>query len=137
MISSIHQPKQNSFYFATVVINMNVYGRRLKTCSMSPLTGYRRSGSCDVDANDSGTHTVCAIVTKPFLRYTYAQGNDLITPRPGFPGLKPGNKWCLCALRWLEAYEAGVAPPILGEATNIHTLRYIPSEVMTKYLLDV
>ena len=116
---------------------MNVYGRRLKSCSTNPLTGYQRTGSCILDPNDEGTHTVCAIVTNDFLYYTYTKGNDLITPRRGFRGLREGDKWCLCALRWLEAYHAGAAPYVIGEATHIGTLRYVPFDILKPYLIEV
>ena len=86
---------------------MNVFGNDLKICGRNPLTGYTRTGYCSLDKYDSGTHIVCAIVTKDFLNFTYKKGNDLTTPRNGFPGLKPGDRWCLCVLRWIEAYNKG------------------------------
>ncbi|NBC24950.1 MAG: DUF2237 family protein [Bacteroidetes bacterium] len=113
----------------------NVFGEPLQSCCKDPLTGYFRDGYCKTDASDRGTHTVCAVVTKAFLRFSKSKGNDLMTPRPQyqFPGLKPGDKWCLCALRWKEAYEAGVAPKVVLEATNEKTLEYIPLKDLVKY----
>ena len=92
---------------------------------MNPLTGYHRSGYCYTDDMDKGTHTVCARVNDEFLDYTKSKGNDLSTPRDSFPGLKNGDNWCLCALRWKQALDAGVAPPIVLESTNKKTLEYI------------
>ncbi len=105
----------------------NIFGEPLKSCCNNPLTGFYRDGYCRTDQMDSGSHTVCAIVTEEFLTYSKTKGNDLITPRPEyqFPGLKPGDKWCLCALRWKEALEAGCAPKVALEATNEKTLEYI------------
>ncbi|KAI9003035.1 hypothetical protein DFJ74DRAFT_713944 [Hyaloraphidium curvatum] len=100
----------------------NLLGRPLEICSLAPLTGFYRDGRCVTGPEDSGTHVVCAEVTKEFLEFTRSRGNDLITPRPDFrfPGLKPGDRWCLCALRWREAEHAGKAPPVVPEATNSH-----------------
>ncbi|MHA7131430.1 DUF2237 family protein [Algoriphagus namhaensis] len=115
----------------------NVFGQELMTCSLSPLTGYYRNGCCETGADDLGTHTVCAQVTEEFLAFSKSRGNDLTTPIPAynFPGLKPGDFWCLCALRWKEAYEAGFAPKVKLEATNEATLRIIPLEVLLKHSL--
>lgn len=98
----------------------NVLGGPLAVCSIAPLTGWRRDGSCAFDETDRGLHVVCAEVTQEFLAYTATRGNDLSTPRPelGFPGLKPGDRWCVCALRWEEARRAGAAPPVILEATD-------------------
>jgi len=106
---------------------LNVLGSPLQACSFSPLTGYFRDGCCNTDANDHGTHVVCARVTAEFLDYSLAQGNDLITPRPElrFAGLRPGDRWCLCALRWREALLAGVAPPVCLEATHAKALEVV------------
>jgi len=112
---------------------MNVLGTRLRLCSSSPLTGWMRNGYCTIDELDRGFHVVCARVTNDFLKFTKSRGNDLITPRDNFPGLKEGNFWCLCASRWLEAYHAGVAPPVLLEATNIEVLKMIPLEILMKF----
>ncbi|MDX1950346.1 MAG: DUF2237 domain-containing protein [Rickettsiales bacterium] len=112
----------------------NVLGKKLKLCSESPLTGFYRDGFCRTGKEDLGNHIVAAIVTEEFLNYTKAMGNDLQTPRPeyNFPGLKAGDRWCLCALRWLEAYEAGFAPPVILEATHEKTLKFIDLEILEK-----
>ena len=104
----------------------NVLGSRLALCSQSPLTGWYRDGYCRTDEQDQGSHTVCAELTQTFLEYTKSLGNDLSTPRPqfGFPGLEPGDRWCLCAGRWREALRGGVAPPVVLEATHEAALRY-------------
>ncbi|QQS41008.1 MAG: DUF2237 domain-containing protein [Acidobacteriota bacterium] len=108
----------------------NVLGGELEVCCSSPMTGFYRDGYCKTGANDIGRHTVCAIVTDEFLEFSVASGNDLVTPHPewGFPGLKAGDKWCLCVLRWKEAYEAGVAPPVVLEATNEASLQHVSLE---------
>ena len=107
---------------------MNVLGTALQACSFDPLTGFLRDGCCSADEHDRGTHLVCARVTAEFLAFSRARGNDLVTPRPQwrFAGLRPGDRWCLCASRWLEAHEAGVAPPVVLEATHALVLRLIP-----------
>lgn len=112
--------------------SQNVHGEPLGFCSHQPKTGYYRDGYCRTGAGDSGSHVVAAIVTQEFLDFTKSRGNDLQTPRPeyDFPGLKPGDRWCLCALRWKEAEEAGVAPPVLLQATHEKALRYIPLETL-------
>jgi uncharacterized protein (DUF2237 family) len=117
---------------------MNIHGRPLELCSQDPLTGFFRNGCCDTDNHDRGLHTVCVILTDEFLKFSLEVGNDLSTPRPefDFPGLKPGQKWCLCANRWLEAYESGVAPPIITESTNIKTLDIINFETIALYSLN-
>ena len=116
----------------------NIYGKPLETCSNDPLTGFFRNGCCDTDKNDLGLHTVCVILTEDFLSFSKEVGNDLSTPRPeyNFLGLKPGQKWCLCANRWLEAHEAGVAPPVLTDSTNIKTLDIIDLDIIAKYSLN-
>jgi uncharacterized protein len=113
----------------------NVFGEDLIVCSTAPLTGYFRNGCCETGPEDLGTHTVCAIVTEEFLKFSKARGNDLITPRPewAFPGLKAGDRWCLCASRWIEAYRAGVAPYVVLEATHEKTLEWIPLEELVKF----
>lgn len=105
----------------------NVLGGELKECCTSPMTGFYRDGFCKTGADDVGRHTVCARVTDEFLEFSVATGNDLVTPHPewGFPGLKAGDRWCLCVLRWKEAYDAGVAPPVILEATNEAALRVV------------
>ena len=108
-------------------MSRNVFGNPLIPCSMDPLTGFFRNGCCETGPEDLGTHTVCAVVTAEFLEFSRARGNDLITPRPEyqFPGLKPGDKWCLCVMRWVEAKKAGVAPFVMLEATNEASLHYV------------
>ncbi len=111
----------------------NVLGGDLQVCCTSPMTGFYRDGYCKTGQNDIGRHTVCAILTDEFLEFSRDQGNDLITPHPewGFPGLKAGDKWCLCVLRWKEAYEAGVAPPVCLEATNEASLQFVSLEELS------
>jgi len=106
----------------------NVLGTELKPCGTKPLTGFFRDGCCNTSADDHGVHTVCAVVTEDFLRFSKEAGNDLSTPRPefAFPGLKPGDRWCLCAARWVEAAEAGKAPRVILEATHARTLDITP-----------
>ncbi len=108
----------------------NVLGTELVPCSYDPLTGYFRDGCCRTDAQDAGSHVVCARVTQAFLDFSRARGNDLVTPRPEFRfrGLQPGDRWCLCALRWKEALEAGVAPPVVLEGTHQRALDYVTLE---------
>ncbi|MBK2295663.1 DUF2237 family protein [Francisella philomiragia] len=112
----------------------NVLGGILKSCCLEPKTGFYRDGFCRTDNHDHGLHVVCAIMTKEFLEYTASRGNDLSTPNLlfDFPGLKPGDKWCLCALRWLEAYQNGVAPEVVLESTNEKALQVVKKE----YLLE-
>lgn len=113
----------------------NVLGGDLKVCCKDPMTGFYRDGYCRTGADDLGRHTVCAELTEEFLEFSYSVGNDLITPHPefGFPGLKAGDKWCLCVLRWREAMEAGVAPPIVLEATHESALQVISLEDLKSY----
>lgn len=105
----------------------NVLGTPLQVCGESPPTGFLRDGLCHTGTHDLGSHTVCAVMTEAFLDYSREQGNDLTTPAPeyAFPGLKPGDRWCVCAARWLEAAEAGVAPPVILDATHERALRKI------------
>jgi hypothetical protein len=114
---------------------VNVFGQKISLCSKDPLTGYYRTGCCETGPDDLGTHTVCAVMTAEFLDFSKSRGNDLMTPIPayGFPGLKPGDQWCLCARRWLEAYESKVAPSVILEATNEKTLEIIPLETLITY----
>ena len=109
---------------------LNVLGTPLVPCSYDPLTGYYRDGCCNTDEHDHGTHVICARVTQAFLDFSLARGNDLITPRPEyrFAGLRPNNRWCLCALRWKEAWEAGVAPPVILECTHARALDFVTLE---------
>jgi uncharacterized protein (DUF2237 family) len=111
---------------------LNVLGSELQACSYDPLTGFQRDGCCTVDPQDRGSHWVCARVTSEFLAHSFAAGNDLSTPRPQwrFAGLKPGDRWCLCIHRWLDALEAGVAPPLVLQATHEAALGVVPLEVL-------
>jgi len=112
---------------------LNVLGKPLVPCNMNPVTGYFRNGYCSTGPTDTGTHVVCAVVTEKFLQFSKDQGNDLMTPAPGFPGLKAGNKWCLCAYRWKEAYEAGVAPSVVLESTHRAVLRIVPLKILKQF----
>ena len=111
----------------TIAQSLNVFGQPLELCCDNPKTGFYRDGFCNTGSIDLGTHVVCAEMTKEFLDFTKSKGNDLSTPNPiyDFPGLKPGDCWCLCALRWKEAYKAGVAPNVKLEATHDKALEYL------------
>ena len=113
----------------------NVFGEPLITCGNEPITGYFRDGCCNTDRTDSGLHTVCIVVTKEFLKFSRAAGNDLSTPLPqfNFPGLKAGDKWCLCALRWKEALQHNSAPKVVLEATHEKTLEVIALNDLIKH----
>ncbi|HUO21311.1 MAG TPA: DUF2237 domain-containing protein [Caulobacteraceae bacterium] len=113
----------------------NVLGGELEPCSRNPLTGFFRNGCCETGPDDLGLHTVCAVMTAEFLAYSRSVGNDLSTPQPAyhFPGLKPGDRWCLCAPRWKEALDAGIAPPLVLEATHEETLAIVPLGVLKDY----
>ena len=117
------------------MIYKNVLGTELQICNCNPMTGWFRDGICKTDPSDFGIHTVCAVMTKSFLTYSNAQGNDLSTPnyQYNFPGLKPGDHWCLCAPRWKEAYEDGMAPLLNLQATEVNTLKYIDLDVLLKF----
>jgi len=117
---------------------LNVLGRPLLPCGYKPLTGYFRDGCCHTDPSDRGLHVVCAVMTADFLAYSRARGNDLSTPQPasGFPGLKPGDRWCLCALRWLEALQAGMAPDVVMEATHLNALGVVSLDQLRLYAVD-
>jgi uncharacterized protein len=119
-------------YHSLMSTAKNVLGGRLADCSHDPLTGFTRTGCCDNTPDDRGLHLVCARVTREFLAYSRSQGNDLVTPRPqwGFAGLTPGDQWCLCVDRWREAHAAGVAPPVVLEATHISVLEFVDLEVL-------
>src|SRR5262245_53614938 len=114
----------------------NVLGGELADCSYDPLTGFYRNGCCDTGAEDLGIHVVCARVTAEFLAFSQAQGNDLSTPQPGFPGLVPGDRWCLCATRWQEALEAGVAPPVVLEATHVSALEWVSLDDLRRHAVE-
>jgi uncharacterized protein (DUF2237 family) len=115
----------------------NVLGEALEACCFAPKTGYFRDGYCRTDESDRGRHVVCAEMTESFLRFTKEQGNDLSTPRQefGFPGLKPGDRWCLCALRWREAREEDMAPPVILEACEESALEVIPLEALQEHAI--
>jgi uncharacterized protein (DUF2237 family) len=117
----------------------NVVGGALLACSHDPLTGFFRDGCCATGPDDFGSHTVCAILTEEFLDFSSAVGNDLSTPRPewGFAGLSPGDRWCVCAARWLEAYEAGCAPGIVLGATHARALEVVPIEALVSHAVEV
>jgi len=114
---------------------LNVLGTELIACSYDPLTGFLRDGCCHTHAQDLGTHVLCAKVTADFLAYSLRQGNDLSTPQPEyrFRGLRPGDRWCLCVLRWKEALEAGVAPPVVLLSTHAHALEFVSLETLKRH----
>lgn len=113
--------------------DVNVVGGELLPCSTDPVTGFYRNGCCSTGPEDVGSHTVCVVTTSEFLEFSKAAGNDLSTPRPewGFEGIQPGDRWCLCASRWLEAFEAGHAPDVVLGATHERALEVIPIELLT------
>ncbi len=115
----------------------NILGGPLVTCGMDPVTGFLRDGCCTPHPGDLGNHSVCAIVTDEFLAFSQRQGNDLTTPRPeyGFQGLKDGDRWCVCAGRWLEAHTAGKAPPIVAEATSTMALEVVPEDLLLMHAI--
>ncbi len=117
----------------------NVLGEPLEPCSSDPLTGFYRDGSCTCGPLDPGLHAVCAVMTAEFLEHQHSVGNDLTTPRPEwqFPGLQPGDRWCVVAGRWLQSYQAGVAAPVVLASTNYRALEVIPIEVLTEHSVDV
>jgi uncharacterized protein (DUF2237 family) len=117
----------------------NVLGGPLEPCGFDPVTGFYRDGACTSGPEDLGSHTICAVVTAEFLEHQRAVGNDLVTPRPeyAFPGLQPGDRWCVVAARWLEAYDAGVAAPIVLSATNARALEVVPLAVLQAHAVDV
>jgi uncharacterized protein (DUF2237 family) len=115
----------------------NVVGGDLVSCCASPMTGFYRDGCCNTGPGDFGMHVICAQVTREFLEFSKARGNDLTTPVPehGFPGLTPGDRWCLCAMRWQEALDAGVAPPVFLDATHIAALEFVTLADLTAHAL--
>ncbi len=117
----------------------NVLGGELEPCGTDPLTGFFRDGCCSTGPEDVGRHTVCAVVTTDFLTFQSQVGNDLTTPQPaiGFPGLRAGDRWCVCADRWLQAYEQGAAPPVVLASTNEVTLELVPLHTLKSYAVDV
>ena len=114
----------------------NVLGGDLAVCGTDPVTGWTRSGCCETGPEDVGNHSVCAIVDERFLGYTASQGNDLSTPRPGFSGLREGDRWCLCAARWAQALADGVAPPVVLEATHERALEVLALEDLQAHAVD-
>lgn len=119
--------------------SLNVFGEPLQPCSMDPITGFFRDGCCNTGGEDGGSHTVCVEVTRPFLEFSRQRGNDLSTPHPafGFPGLRPGDRWCLCAARWMEAYEAGAAPRVYLTRTHLRALEIISLEQLRQFAVDL
>lgn len=117
----------------------NVLGEPLAACSTQPLTGFLRDGCCNTNAQDLGAHTICAEVTAEFLDYSKSRGNDLTTPIPefDFPGLKPGDRWCLCAARWKEAFDAGKAPKVHLAATHMRTLDFVDLSDLKRFAADL
>src|SRR6185295_11279182 len=117
----------------------NVLGGRLEMCSGAPRTGFYRNGCCDTGREDLDVHVICAQMTSEFLDFSLHQGNDLVTPVPefGFPGLKPGDRWCLCAARWKEALDAGVAPPVVLGATHERVLEFVSLADLVEHAVDV
>ena len=117
----------------------NVLGEALDVCSIAPMTGFFRDGCCNTGREDVGSHTVCAVMTAEFLEFSKSRGNDLSTPMPefGFPGLKPGDRWCLCAPRWQEAFEAGQAPRVVLRATHEAALAHCPLADLKRFAVDL
>tara|TARA_B100000446_G_scaffold168636_1_gene173238 strand:- start:236 stop:607 length:372 start_codon:yes stop_codon:yes gene_type:complete len=121
-----------------IYLSINVYGKELETCGDNPKTGFFRNGMCDTCKEDLGVHTVCILATEEFLVFSKGAGNDLSTPRPeyNFTGVKPGNRWCLCAMRWKEAYEQGKAPPVFLESTHEATLKLVDFNILQQYAVN-
>ena len=121
------------------VVERNVLGGELEPCGFDPLTGFIRDGSCRTGPQDVGSHTICAVVTGEFLEHQRSIGNDLTTARPEFefPGLAPGDRWCVTALNWARAYQAGVAAPVVLAATNFEVLRIVPLAALQEHAVDV
>jgi uncharacterized protein (DUF2237 family) len=119
--------------------SLNVFGESLIPCSTDPMTGFFRDGCCNTSEQDVGSHTVCVVLTDDFLEFSKSKGNDLTTPMPayGFPGLKGGERWCLCARRWLEAYRAGKAPKVILRSTHQRALEVIEMDILRKFAFDL
>jgi uncharacterized protein len=119
--------------------DVNVFGGRLELCGTDPLTGFIRNGCCSSGPEDIGSHTVCVVATKEFLEHQQQVGNDLSTPLPeyGFPGLRPGDRWCVCAARWLQAYQDGVAAPVVLAATHARAIDVVPIDALREHAVDV
>ncbi len=120
-----------------MTVARNVLGEPLETCGVDPLTGFARDGCCVAHPDDGGLHLVCARVTSEFLRFSRERGNDLVTPRAGFSGLRPGDRWCLCVERWREAMIAGKAPRVVLGATHESALRYVTLDQLKRYAVDL
>lgn len=122
-----------------MIKSKNALGENLEPCCTFPMTGFYRNGDCETGPRDVGTHVVCAEVTKEFLEFTRSRGNDLMSPSPhhNFPGLKPGDRWCLCVSRWKEALDAGVAPPVFLSATHEATLRYVDLKDLKEHAVTI
>jgi uncharacterized protein len=121
------------------VTERNVLGEALEPCGNEPLTGFYRDGECRCGPEDQGLHAICAVMTPEFLSHQREVGNDLVTPRPewGFPGLVPGDRWCVVAVRWLQSYQEGAAAPVVLASTNERALEVVPLEVLAEYSVDV
>lgn len=119
--------------------SLNVFDEAIESCSEQPLTGFFRDGCCNTSDQDAGSHTVCVQVTAEFLEFSRFRGNDLSTPQPefGFPGLEPGDRWCLCAARWLEAHEHGMAPKVYLRRTHKRALEIVPMATLRKFAVDL
>jgi uncharacterized protein (DUF2237 family) len=119
--------------------SVNVFGEALETCSDNPLTGFFRDGCCNTSTVDRGSHTICIEATREFLEYSRFRGNDLSTPVPeySFPGVQPGDRWCLCAARWLEAYNHGMAPKVYLRSTHVRALEIVPLEILRQFANDL
>lgn len=114
----------------------NLLGQPIEPCSLEPRTGWFRTGCCETDENDAGRHVVCIQATTEFLAFSKARGNDLSTPRPGFPGLRPGDRWCVCAARWQEAFDAGAAPPVYLAGTHESATEVCERDALMEHALD-
>ena len=119
--------------------SVNVFGEQLESCNENPMTGFFRDGCCNTSDQDTGSHTVCVEASQKFLEFSRLRGNDLSTPRPefGFSGLRPGDRWCLCAARWLEAHQQGMAPRIYLTRTHQRALEIVPMELLREYAVDL
>ncbi len=122
-----------------MVDELNVLGGPLETCGLDPVTGFFRDGTCTTGPEDVGSHTVCAVMTEEFLEHQHRTGNQLSTPRPeyGFPGLRPGDRWCVVAMRWLQAHQDGVAAPVVLASTHARALDIVPLELLQQHAVDV
>jgi len=118
--------------------SINIYGKELEMCCDNPKTGFFRNGMCDTCKEDFGVHTVCILATEDFLTFSKSVGNDLSTPNPEFefPGVQPGVRWCLCALRWQEAYDKGMAPPVFLESSHENTLKLVDFNILQKFAVN-